>query len=422
MSDATSSRTIRATRAARHHEAIAFRVGNRRRLWPVVAALTVVAALLIPARVSKATSGRGRHWRPFVVLVACAATLPATLLGGSVRAAASGHTYSVTASVPLFSTNGHATALGLDSATNRIYVTECGYLANNVLVINGATNKVIDTIPIDQADPAACPAGIGIDASNDTIFVTTSGDGQLWKINGATNAVTDSVAVGSQPSSAVADSTNHTVYVSNSGAGTVSVVNGATMTVTATLAVGQNPTMVAVDPQTDNAYVEFWNPNAELAAIDGSSTTNKFSLWMLCTPDGFAAVDAQTDRIYVEGSATDPSGNVGPSSIFVLGAATNAYVGSMNSASTPFFAHGVAVDSGTHTVFQVNNAATPTGAADDFIALYAGGKGKIPANPTSNVPMSGTSEYMSLNAVTHTLYVVTTPDGSVFNLTVIARK
>jgi YVTN family beta-propeller protein len=74
-------------------------------------------------------------------------------------------------------------------------------------------------------------------------------------INEATNTVTATIGVGSDPSGIGVDPSTHTVYVTNSGSGTVSVINEATNTVTATIGVGNYPNGVGVDPSTHAVYV-----------------------------------------------------------------------------------------------------------------------------------------------------------------------
>ena len=51
------------------------------------------------------------------------------------------------------------------------------------------------------------------------------------------------------------DPATGTVYVANAYDGTVSVIDAATNTVTATIPVGSNPGEVAVDPATGTVYV-----------------------------------------------------------------------------------------------------------------------------------------------------------------------
>ena len=60
-------------------------------------------------------------------------------------------------------------------------------------------------------------------------------------INGATNTVTATIAVGAEPDGVAVDATTNTIYVANNGDNTVSVINGATNTVTATIPVGPRP-------------------------------------------------------------------------------------------------------------------------------------------------------------------------------------
>ena len=74
-------------------------------------------------------------------------------------------------------------------------------------------------------------------------------------IDAATNTVTATIPVGSEPYGVAVDPATHTVYVTNAGDGTVSVIDAATNTVTATIPVGAYPDGVAVDPAAGTVYV-----------------------------------------------------------------------------------------------------------------------------------------------------------------------
>jgi uncharacterized repeat protein (TIGR01451 family) len=80
-------------------------------------------------------------------------------------------------------------------------------------------------------------------------------------IDGATNAVTATIAVGSGPAAVGVDPATHTVYVANTFSNSVSVIDGATNAVTATIGVGSGPAAVGVDPVTHAAYVANFGDN-----------------------------------------------------------------------------------------------------------------------------------------------------------------
>ena len=123
-------------------------------------------------------------------------------------------------------------------------------------MIDGATNSVTDTIAVGNG-----PFNVAVDPTTDTVYVTNAIDETMSVIDGATDSVTDTITVGGSgddPRGVAVDTTTDTVYVANdnnSVPGTVSVIDGATNTVTATVDVGAYPTAVDVDPTTHTAYV-----------------------------------------------------------------------------------------------------------------------------------------------------------------------
>ncbi|MEM3431431.1 MAG: YncE family protein, partial [Candidatus Micrarchaeia archaeon] len=121
--------------------------------------------------------------------------------------------------------------VAFDSSNGYVYVTN--HLSNNVSVINGATNTVIQTIPVGSG-----PYGVAFDSSNGYVYVANCLSNNVSVINGATNTVIQTIPVGSGPEGVAFDSSNGYVYVTNDGLNTVSVINGATNTVIQTIPVG----------------------------------------------------------------------------------------------------------------------------------------------------------------------------------------
>jgi YVTN family beta-propeller protein len=116
-------------------------------------------------------------------------------------------------------------------------------------VIDAATNTVTSTIIVGTE-----PAEVAVDPSTHTAYVTSTTDGAVSVIDEATNTVTATITVGKEPAGVAVDPAG-TVYVANESAGTVSVIDAATNTATATITVGTQPAGVAVDPSTHTAYV-----------------------------------------------------------------------------------------------------------------------------------------------------------------------
>ena len=103
---------------------------------------------------------------------------------------------------------------------------------------------------------------MAVDETTDTIYVANDGSGTVSVIDGATNTVTATVAVGTDPIGVAVDETTDTIYAANDGSGTVSVIDGATNTVTATVTVGaatptgwrsMRPPTPSMPPTTDRA-------------------------------------------------------------------------------------------------------------------------------------------------------------------------
>ena len=82
-------------------------------------------------------------------------------------------------------------------------------------------------------------------------------------IDGATNAVTATVATGTSPEGVAVNTVTNTVYVTNVLSDNVTVINGSNNTVTATVPAQSEPTAVAVDPVTNIVYVADLNNNCD---------------------------------------------------------------------------------------------------------------------------------------------------------------
>ena len=80
-------------------------------------------------------------------------------------------------------------------------------------------------------------------------------DNTVSVINTATNTVSATITVGSDPNGVSVSPDGSKVYVANEGANTVSVINTATNTVTATITVGTNPYGISVSPDGSKVYV-----------------------------------------------------------------------------------------------------------------------------------------------------------------------
>ena len=95
--------------------------------------------------------------------------------------------------------------------------------SGSVSVIDGSTNKVIDTILVGNG-----PTGITVNTNTDRIYLTNYYSGTISVINGQTNEVIDNIVVNETPWGITINPTTNMVYVSSFFSNTVSIINGNT--------------------------------------------------------------------------------------------------------------------------------------------------------------------------------------------------
>ena len=102
-------------------------------------------------------------------------------------------------------------------AVVELYVANGG--STNVSVVNGVTDAVVDTVTVGSS-----PYGVGYDSGNGYLYVANLGSNNVSVINGVTDAVVGSVPVGTYPIAVAYDSGNGYLYVANAGSGSVSII------------------------------------------------------------------------------------------------------------------------------------------------------------------------------------------------------
>ena len=160
----------------------------------------------------------------------------------------------------------HPNSVGVNPTTNMIYVTN--FNDNSVSVIDGTTNSVTDTIAVGSG-----PWSVGVNPTTNKVYVANINDNSVSVIDGTTNSVTDTIAVGSNPNSVGVNPTTNKIYVSSTNDNSVSVIDGTTNSVTDTIAVGSNPHEVGVNPTTNKIYVDNFN-SYTISVISGSTPIN----------------------------------------------------------------------------------------------------------------------------------------------------
>ena len=79
---------------------------------------------------------------------------------------------------------------------------------------------------------------IYINPKTNTIYLAYSGSNTVSVIDGKTNTVVKSIAVGVAPSAISINPGTHEIYVANSGSNTVSIINGTSSTLIKNIVVG----------------------------------------------------------------------------------------------------------------------------------------------------------------------------------------
>jgi YVTN family beta-propeller protein len=144
--------------------------------------------------------------------------------------------------------------VAVNPLTNRIYVTNA--FANTISVVSGRTDKVIATIPVGEF-----PQNIAVNPVTNKIYVVCGSPGQYQVISGRTNAVTATVTADAFGISI--DPYANLIYgVNASTVGDAEAINGASNQVISSVAVGAVPYGIVIDPITDVAY----------AAVTGDNT------------------------------------------------------------------------------------------------------------------------------------------------------
>ncbi len=139
--------------------------------------------------------------------------------------------------------------------TNRIYVSDFDY---GVSVIDGSTNAVVANIPLPTH-----PRGVAVDASANRIYVASAGAGVVSVIDGVANAVVATIPVVGAPIGVALNSATGRVYVADGWSDDITIIDVATNTVLGRVAVGDNPSGavadVAVNPTTGRIYASSYS-------------------------------------------------------------------------------------------------------------------------------------------------------------------
>ena len=290
-----------------------------------------------------------------------------------------------------------ASGIAINPTTNKIYIVNADIGDNSVTIIDGSTDTVIVTIAVGSHPRQAAANPI-----TNKIYVTNFNSDTVSVISGSTNAVIATINVGMSPYGVGVNTATNKIYVTNFSDGTVTVIDGSNDMVTGSpITIGGGPYGVGVNSVTNTIYVAKRSSNV-LSVISGSSDTEIQTLGVGTTPVA-VAVNTITNRIYVA--------NFDDDTISVINGDTNTNlpsisipsgVGNVNAGPTD-----VAVDSGNNRIL-VSVRATGLTVVDGAVSV-----------PLLEVALNG-GEGVGVNESSNKVYVSSTM-GSSSNISILSN-
>jgi YVTN family beta-propeller protein len=221
--------------------------------------------------------------------------------------------------------------------------------SDTVSVIDTATNTVTATVDVGSE-----PYGIAVNPAGTKVYVTNGYGDSVSVIDTATNTVTARVLVGSSPRGVAVNPEGTKVYVANEASdGTVSVIDTATNKVTATVNVEEDPCGVAVNPVGTKVYVTNFG-NDSVSVIDIATDTVTARIDVGYNPLG-VAVSPEGTKVYVANFGSDDG------TVSVIDTATNTVTAGVPVGDDPL---GVAVNPEGTKVYVVNHESNTVSVID----------------------------------------------------------
>ena len=312
------------------------------------------------------------------------------------------------------------TAVAVNETTNMVYIADAD--VKTLTVINGATNTATT---ISAGGPLA---GVAVNPTTNTIYALNGGSqssglggtvvtpGSVAVINGATNAITATIALPGLATFIAVNSVTNQIYVStlsgpvgNGVTGNVVSIDGSTNSIIATVSMPALISQMGVDTVRNLLYVIYstgsgnFNPST-VAAIDGATNTVTATV-LVGINDGHFALNEKTNTIYVP----DTHFNV----MYVVDGATETLAATLSWPNT-LTSTGLVVNPVTNTIYV-------TGNSNNSIVVQAmdGATNTITASITD--PSSPSYEGLLVNSVTNKVWQVSSPveviDGATNTIT-----
>ena len=354
----------------------------------------------------------GKH---LLVRIGLSLLLVGSLLFAGALPTSAAATYTVSVTIPL---DDLPQGVGVNPATGKVYVADYGHAA--VWVIDETTNAIVATIPVGtntvgNTPNGINPLGLAVDPVTDRIYVANLNgaaapfDGNVSVIDGSTDTLTESMAVGdipngitNYPSSVAIDPTTHIVYVGSnvwfggtSFGGSVTAIDESTNTIITTVPVaGTSNPWLAVDPTTHTLFATT-GTNGTVLVMDGSTLAVTDTISDGTDPSG-VAIDPITHTVLV----SDPSNN----SVSVIDETTDTVTSTIPVGGRPAW---IADDSAINTFYVANSD-------DGTVSVIDGASETV----VDTVVVGSDPLFLDVDPNTHAAYVGNVTGKSVSVITV----
>jgi YVTN family beta-propeller protein len=263
--------------------------------------------------------------------------------------------------------------IAINAVTNRVYLANFG--ASNVVVLDGATDTPIATVPAGNN-----PSGIAVNVATNKIYVANYGNlngTTVTVIDGADNHTT-TLTVGTGPKDIAVNPVTNKIYVTNEFSYFLSVIDGPTNQVTSVPTTDQT-FFVVVNPVTNKVFVSGYY---YFTMLDGSTnaTDITFKIWFYPRTLG---VNVTTNMVYVN--------NADGQGVTIFNAATKLSTGWIATGAHPV---AVGINPVTNKVF------VPCQTTAGEIAIYDGN-----TNTASGANAGSYATGIAVNPITNKVYI-----------------
>lgn len=195
----------------------------------------------------------------------------------------------------------------VDTATDTVYVAARG-AEWAVAAVDGATNTFVTSVPVPDYEFLT---GLGVDSATDTVYATSSavGNEHILVIDGGSDTISDTISpFPGDPSAITVNADTDVFYALNATTGeSLSAYSGATDALLGTADFeGEDPVSIAADTATDSEYVyatDDSDSGSRIKQINGAGTAAFGTISMPAW--GYLAVDSATDSLVAaESNAT----------------------------------------------------------------------------------------------------------------------